>query len=114
MKGRLAIALGLAISTHAYSAQIANMLLTNRWIHGHPNANSIAVAGGKILQVGNGEERDVIIDDSTNLIDLQGGKILKDEETGELLGILLDNAGDLVLELAWNSLRDQFEQSYQG
>lgn len=230
MKGRLAIALGLTISTHAYSAQVADMLLTNGVIHGHPNANSVAIADGKILQVGNGEEMDVLIDDSTNLIDLQGGfvspgfidnhnhvfeaasdagsqcelsldeglrgqvsylkacrkqtprgewimgygfsieslladeggstplqvidavfpeqpvifmeqtshsmwvnsaalrkagitkqspdpqggKILKDEETGELLGILLDNAGDLVLEIAWNSLRDQFEQSYQG
>lgn len=229
-KGRLAIALGLTISTHAYSAQVADMLLTNGVIHGHPNANSVAIADGKILQVGNGEEMDVLIDDSTNLIDLQGGfvspgfidnhnhvfeaasdagsqcelsldeglrgqvsylkacrkqtprgewimgygfsieslladeggstplqvidavfpeqpvifmeqtshsmwvnsaalrkagitkqspdpqggKILKDEETGELLGILLDNAGDLVLEIAWNSLRDQFEQSYQG
>jgi len=230
MKGRLAIALGLTISTQAYSAQVAEMLLTNGVIHGHPNANSVAIADGKILQVGNGEEMDVLIDDSTNLIDLQGGfvspgfidnhnhvfeaasdagsqcelsldeglrgqvsylkacrkqtprgewimgygfsieslladeggstplqvidavfpeqpvifmeqtshsmwvnsaalrkagitkqspdpqggKILKDEETGELLGILLDNAGDLVLEIAWNSLRDQFEQSYQG
>ncbi|TFH92216.1 amidohydrolase [Vibrio ouci] len=230
MKGRLAIALGLTISTHAYSAQVADMLLTNGVIHGHPNANSVAIADGKILQVGNGEEMDAFIDDSTNLIDLQGGfvspgfidnhnhvfeaasdagsqcelsldeglrgqvsylkacrkqtqrgewimgygfsieslladeddstplqvidsifpeqpvifmeqtshsmwvnsaalrqagitkqspdpqggKILKDEETGELVGILLDNAGDLVLELAWNSLRDQFEQSYQG
>jgi len=44
----------------------------------------------------------------------QGGKILKDELTGELNGILLDNAGDIVLELAWNSLSNQFEQSYQG
>ncbi|EEX94754.1 hypothetical protein VIOR3934_21311 [Vibrio orientalis CIP 102891 = ATCC 33934] len=230
MKGRLAIALGLTVSVPAFSAQVADMLLTNGVIYGHSNANSVAVTDGKILQVGNTEEMDALIDDSTNLIDLQGGfvspgfidnhnhvfeaasdagsqcelsldeglrgqvsylkacrkqtprgewimgygfsiesiladedgstplqvidsifpeqpvifmeqtshsmwvnsaalrqagitrespdpqggKILKDEETGELLGILLDNAGDLVVELAWNSLRDQFEQSYQG
>ena len=44
----------------------------------------------------------------------QGGKILKDEETGELSGILMDNAGDIVMEMAWNSLTNQFDQSYDG
>ncbi|WP_372059642.1 amidohydrolase [Vibrio sp. 10N.261.51.F12] len=44
----------------------------------------------------------------------QGGAILKDEVTGELNGILFDNAGDIVMELAWNSLDDQFNQSYDG
>ncbi|KJY88367.1 urease [Vibrio neptunius] len=44
----------------------------------------------------------------------QGGKILKDEETGELNGILFDNAGDIVMEMAWNSLEEQFDQSYEG
>lgn len=44
----------------------------------------------------------------------QGGKILKDEYTGELNGILLDNAGDIVMEIAWNSLEEQFDQSYEG
>ena len=44
----------------------------------------------------------------------QGGKILKNDDSGELNGILLDNAGDIVLELAWNSLNNQFEQSYLG
>ncbi|KLE25311.1 amidohydrolase [Vibrio diabolicus] len=44
----------------------------------------------------------------------QGGKILKDDETGELNGILLDNAGDIVMEMAWNSLESQFDQSYEG
>ncbi|QDF68420.1 amidohydrolase [Shewanella sp. SNU WT4] len=43
----------------------------------------------------------------------QGGKILKDEH-GELNGILFDNAGDIVMEMAWNSLNDQFNQSYDG
>ncbi|MFB9216187.1 amidohydrolase [Vibrio sinaloensis] len=43
-----------------------------------------------------------------------GGKILKDEVTGELNGLLLDNAGDLVMELAWNSLEEQFDKSYEG
>lgn len=230
MKEMLLIALGLTMSANVFSEQTADMVLTNGHIHSYPDAKSIAVADGKILLVGNGEEIDARIDDSTHLIDLQGGfvspgfidihnhvfeaasdagsqcelsldeglrgqvsylkacrkqtprgewimgygfsieslladeggssplqvidaifpeqpvifmeqtshsmwvnsaalrlagitrqspdpqggKILKDEETGELLGILLDNAGDLVLELAWNSLRDQFEQSYQG
>ncbi|WP_077772947.1 amidohydrolase [Salinivibrio sharmensis] len=44
----------------------------------------------------------------------QGGVILKDEKTGELNGILLDNAGDIVMELAWNQLEEKFEQSYLG
>lgn len=44
----------------------------------------------------------------------QGGKILKDPDNGELNGILFDNAGDIVMEMAWNSLEDQFEQSYDG
>ncbi|MGF1695803.1 amidohydrolase [Vibrio lamellibrachiae] len=44
----------------------------------------------------------------------QGGKILKDNQSGELNGILFDNAGDLVMEMAWNSLDNQFSQSYQG
>lgn len=33
----------------------------------------------------------------------QGGYYLKDEQTGKLNGILLDNAGDQVMEIAWNS-----------
>ncbi|RWX56164.1 amidohydrolase [Photobacterium chitinilyticum] len=44
----------------------------------------------------------------------QGGKILKDEKTGELNGILFDNAGDLIMEMAWNSLENKFEKSYEG
>jgi predicted amidohydrolase YtcJ len=44
----------------------------------------------------------------------QGGKILKDDYTGELNGILFDNAGDIVMEMAWNSLEEQFNQSYEG
>ncbi|MDN3611916.1 amidohydrolase [Vibrio ostreicida] len=44
----------------------------------------------------------------------QGGKILKDPYTGELNGLLMDNAGDLVMEMAWNSLEEQFDQSYEG
>ncbi|OAN11690.1 urease [Photobacterium jeanii] len=44
----------------------------------------------------------------------QGGRILRDEETGELNGILLDNAGDLVMEMAWNGVKDKFNQSYEG
>ncbi len=44
----------------------------------------------------------------------QGGKILKDEESGELNGILFDNAGDIIMEMAWNSLENKFEKSYEG
>lgn len=43
-----------------------------------------------------------------------GGRILKDPYSGELNGILLDNAGDMVMEQAWNSLRNKFDKSYQG
>ena len=27
---------------------------------------------------------------------------------------MLDNAGDIVMELAWNSIEEQFDKSYQG
>lgn len=46
--------------------------------------------------------------------DPQGGRILKDEYSQKPNGILLDNAGDQVMEIAWNALENQFEQSYQG
>lgn len=47
-------------------------------------------------------------------VDPPGGKILRDDHSGALNGILLDNAGDLVLEIAWNRLEKPFEQSYAG
>ena len=49
-----------------------------------------------------------------NSLEPQGGKILKDPDSGELNGILFDNAGDIVMEIAWNSLEGQFDQSYDG
>ncbi|BDU39252.1 amidohydrolase [Vibrio nigripulchritudo] len=42
-----------------------------------------------------------------------GGRILKDKK-GKLNGILLDNAGDIVMELAWKSTDNLFEASYRG
>ncbi len=44
----------------------------------------------------------------------QGGAYLKDQDNGKLNGILLDNAGDQIMEMAWNSQSELFEQSYQG
>lgn len=44
----------------------------------------------------------------------QGGIIMREEDSGELNGILFDNAGDLVMEMAWNSQSDLFNQSYEG
>ncbi|WP_215403293.1 amidohydrolase [Vibrio gigantis] len=46
--------------------------------------------------------------------DPQGGAYLKDQDSGKLNGILLDNAGDQIMEMAWNSQSELFEQSYQG
>lgn len=46
--------------------------------------------------------------------DPQGGAYLKDPASGKLNGILLDNAGDQVMEMGWNSQSELFEQSYQG
>ncbi|CAK3776498.1 Amidohydrolase [Vibrio crassostreae] len=46
--------------------------------------------------------------------DPQGGAYLKDPASGKLNGILLDNAGDQVMEMTWNSQSELFEQSYQG
>jgi predicted amidohydrolase YtcJ len=44
----------------------------------------------------------------------QGGKYLKDPQTGKLLGILLDTAGDELMELAWNALPNRAEANYQS
>ncbi len=46
--------------------------------------------------------------------DPQGGAYLKDPNSGKLNGILLDNAGDQVMEMAWNNQSYRFKQSYQG
>ncbi|ABC33536.1 predicted metal-dependent hydrolase with the TIM-barrel fold [Hahella chejuensis KCTC 2396] len=46
--------------------------------------------------------------------DPQGGKIMRDPKTGALNGVLVDNAGDIIMEQAWNSLRNKFEVSYDG
>ncbi len=46
--------------------------------------------------------------------DPQGGAYLKDQDGSKLNGILLDNAGDQIMEMAWNSQSELFEQSYQG
>lgn len=51
---------------------------------------------------------------TTHSQDPQGGKILKDITTGKLLGILLDNAGDLLMEQAWKSQPNLQEANYQG
>lgn len=46
--------------------------------------------------------------------DPEGGKIMKDPETGQLLGILVDNAGDIVMDQAWNNLENKISQRYDG
>jgi predicted amidohydrolase YtcJ len=44
----------------------------------------------------------------------QGGKYLKDAKTGKLLGILLDTAGDELMELAWNAQPNRAKANYQS
>lgn len=44
----------------------------------------------------------------------QGGKYLKDLQSGKLLGILLDTAGDELMELAWNAQPNRAEANYQS
>ncbi|ALQ69065.1 amidohydrolase [Bacillus thuringiensis] len=46
--------------------------------------------------------------------DPQGGRIIRDSETGEPFGILYDTAGDIVMEKAWNSQSNLFEKNYEG
>lgn len=46
--------------------------------------------------------------------DPQGGRIIRDPETGEPFGILYDTAGDIVMEKAWNSQPKLFEKNYEG
>lgn len=43
----------------------------------------------------------------------QGGKIMKDEQ-GELNGVLVDNAGDIVMEIAVNAVDNKFDVFYEG
>lgn len=44
----------------------------------------------------------------------QGGSIMLSEVDGEPNGVLFDNAGDRVMELAWNSSKNNVSKSYQG
>ncbi|MFE9077628.1 urease [Bacillus cereus] len=46
--------------------------------------------------------------------DPQGGRIIRDPETGEPFGLLYDTAGDIVMEKAWNSQPKLFEKNYDG
>ncbi|MEJ9148528.1 amidohydrolase family protein, partial [Bacillus thuringiensis] len=46
--------------------------------------------------------------------DPQGGRIIRDSETGEPFGILYDTAGDIVMGKAWNSQPNLFEKNYEG
>ncbi|MED0936196.1 amidohydrolase [Bacillus mobilis] len=46
--------------------------------------------------------------------DPQGGRIIRDPETGEPFGLLYDAAGDIVMEKAWNSQPKLFEKNYDG
>jgi predicted amidohydrolase YtcJ len=46
--------------------------------------------------------------------DPQGGRIIKNPETGEPFGILYDAAGDIVMEKAWSSQPNLFEKNYEG
>lgn len=46
--------------------------------------------------------------------DPQGGRIIRDPETGEPFGILYDTAGNIVMEKAWNSQPKLFEKNYEG
>ncbi|MGN4445069.1 amidohydrolase [Bacillus cereus group sp. MYBK79-1] len=46
--------------------------------------------------------------------DPQGGRIIRDPETGESFGLLYDTAGDIVMEKAWNSQPKLFEKNYDG
>jgi predicted amidohydrolase YtcJ len=43
----------------------------------------------------------------------KGGTIMVGVD-GEPNGVLFDNAGDIVMEIAWNSLKDNFKVSYNG
>ncbi|MFA2564017.1 amidohydrolase [Bacillus wiedmannii] len=46
--------------------------------------------------------------------DPQGGRIIRDPETGEPFGLLYDTAGDIVMEKAWNAQPNLFEKNYEG
>ena len=49
--------------------------------------------------------------DSPNPI---GGSMMRMPDSGKLNGVLFDNAGDIVMEVAWNSQQDKFAASYDG
>lgn len=43
-----------------------------------------------------------------------GGRILRDENTGELNGILIDNAGNMVMDIAMASTSESLQKDYDG
>lgn len=43
-----------------------------------------------------------------------GGRIQFDEQSGQLTGILFDNAGDIVMNIAWKAQKDSFGSSFDG
>ncbi|MBD8499681.1 amidohydrolase [Paenibacillus arenosi] len=51
---------------------------------------------------------------NTDKKDPQGGRIIRDPETGEPYGILYDAAGDIVMEKAWSSQPGLFEKNVEG
>ncbi len=46
--------------------------------------------------------------------DPPGGRVIRDEESGEAFGIIYDSAGDMVLEQAWNAQLNTSEKNVEG
>jgi predicted amidohydrolase YtcJ len=54
-----------------------------------------------------------IVGIDANALHPQGGRIMTTRD-GQPNGVLFDNAGDIVMEQAWNSLSHNFQVSYEG
>ena len=68
----------------AVKNQSADQIFTNADIYGHRESDSIATHKGKIIFIGNQSQAQTFQEQSTDVIDL-------------------DNAGDQVMEVVWNS-----------
>lgn len=71
----LTLLLSLTMNGNLHAADSAEMVLTNAHIYGHQNADSIAIANGKILYVGSQEDMKRFAGSMTETIDLDGGFI---------------------------------------
>ncbi|MBF4270410.1 amidohydrolase, partial [Vibrio anguillarum] len=72
----LTLIASLIMSSNASAVEKADMILTNAKIHGHENADAIAVHDGNILFVGKMSDTKKYRSENTEVIDLEHGYVM--------------------------------------